>query len=85
MEKENKIKVIPDGNNILFTVPETAALLKTNTTFVYKLINAGLLPVLKLGRYKIRKESLLDFVAKYEGMDVSDPCNINPINVAISE
>lgn len=51
-------------------------MIKTNPAYVYSLINSGLLPALKLGSYKIRKTTLLDFLEKYEGKDLT---NINEI------
>ena len=68
-------------NDVLYTVSETAKLLRTNPATVYKIINAGLLPVLKLGCYKIRKEALLEFLKKYEGKDLSNPCKIKDLNL----
>ena len=38
--------------DILYTVAETAKLLKTNPNYIYDLINKGLLPALKLGSFK---------------------------------
>lgn len=57
----------------LLTVKEAAKVLRTNPTYVYKLINAGLLPVLKLGCYKVREGALDAFIASHEGYDVTDP------------
>lgn len=64
---------------ILYTVKETSKILKTNPAYVYSLINEGLLPVLKLGSYKIRKTSLLEFLAKYEEKDLTDPKDIKDL------
>ncbi|MDO4173937.1 MAG: helix-turn-helix domain-containing protein [Eubacteriales bacterium] len=64
----------------LLTVKEVSRVLKTNINYVYKLIRTGLLPVLKLGSYKIRRSSLDEFLKKYEGYDLSDPeviCRVN--------
>lgn len=58
--------------DILFTVKETAQLLKVNVDAVHKLRKAGLLPFMKLGSYKIRKQALLDFLEKYEGKNVDE-------------
>lgn len=58
--------------DILYTVAETAKLLKTNPNYIYDLINKGLLPALKLGSFKVRRASLLEFLAKYEGQDLTD-------------
>lgn len=65
--------------DVLYTVSETAKLIKSNPTYVYNLIKAGLLPVLKLGSFKIRRTALIDFLNKYENWDVSDPSNPRPI------
>lgn len=62
--------------NVLYTVQEVAELLKTNGTYVYSLIRAGELPALKLGRLKIRKEALEDFLERNEGKDLSNPKNV---------
>ena len=43
-----------------------------------------MLPALKLGSIKIRKESLNEFLKKYDGMDLTDlnnVCNINSCNM----
>lgn len=63
-------------NKVLYTVREVAEVLHTNPAYVYSLVKAGLLPVLKLGSYKVRKESLLEFLEKYEGKDLRDPFNV---------
>lgn len=59
--------------DVLYTVAEVAKLIKTNPAYVYELIKAGLIPVLKLGSYKIRRVALLEFLEKYEGMDLTNP------------
>lgn len=65
--------------DILFTVQETAKLLKTNKNYVYGLVKTGLLPALKIGSVKVRKSSLLEFLQKYEGMDISEPTNVKEL------
>lgn len=61
---------------VLYTVKETAELLKTNPNYVYELIKRGLLPALKLGSLKIRRTSLLIFLKENEGKDLTDLNNI---------
>lgn len=51
----------------------------TNPSYVYQLINSGLLPVLKLGSYKIRHEALMKFLSTYEGYDLSNPKNVEKL------
>ena len=76
----NKSEVIQMQETMLYTVGEVAALLKCNPGRVYALHRAGLLPFLKLGCLKCRKEALQEFLAKYEGYDISDPEHIVPLN-----
>ena len=53
--------------------------MKTNKTYVYRLINTGKLPAIKLGAYKVRQEALSEFLKEHEGMDVTDPNDIKPL------
>lgn len=66
--------------DMLYTVKETADVLKTNTDCVYELIKKGYLKCLKLKSYKIRKSTLEKFLDKYEGYDLSDLDNIKELN-----
>lgn len=88
LQTVSNINCLTNGNNylndskdldVLFTVEEVSKLLKTNPPYVYKIIKMGLLPVLKLGRYKVRKIALDEFLRKYEGKDLSDLNNIKDI------
>lgn len=63
-------------DNILYTVKEVTIILKTNVDYVHKLRSARLLPFLKLGQYKVRKEALAEFLCRYEGKDLTDPFQI---------
>ena len=60
----------------LYTAKEVSKILKVNVHKVYDLIRAGMLPALKLGSIKIRKESLKEYLKKYEGMDLTDLYNV---------
>lgn len=64
---------------MLYTVPEVAEILKTNVDYVYKLQRSGLLKFVKIGRLKCRKTTLEEFLEKYDGMDLSDPFNVQQI------
>ena len=66
--------------DMLYTVPEVAAILKTNVDYVYKLQKAGLIRFMKIGRWKCRKAALEEFLKKYDGYDISDPFNIKEIS-----
>lgn len=67
--------------DILYTVKETSKILKTNTDYVYSLIKKGYLRCLKLGSYKIRKTTIDEFLAKYEGFDLSDLDNVKELEL----
>lgn len=67
------------NEDVLLTVTEVSKVIKTNTNYVYNLIKAGHLPVVKLGSYKIRRSSLMDFIEKNEGNDLTDPFNVKKI------
>lgn len=61
---------------MLYNMKEVSEILKTNVTYVHRLRRAGLLPCIKLGTYKVRKESLDAFLEKYEGYDLTVPENV---------
>jgi excisionase family DNA binding protein len=65
--------------DMLYTVPEVAAILKTNVDYVYKLQRAGLIRFMKIGRYKCRKSTLEQFLERFDGCDISDPFNVQKI------
>ena len=58
---------------IIYTVKE-------NPAYVYSLIKSGLLPALKLGSYKIRKSTLVNFLENNEGKDLTNPFDIKPLS-----
>ena len=66
--------------DVLYTVKEVAELLKTNIDYVHKLRKAGLLPFLKIGQYKVRKQSLELFLERYEGKALTDPFDVKELN-----
>lgn len=58
---------------MLYTMKEVSEILKTNVTYVHRLRKTGLLPCIKLGTYKVRKEALEAFLMRYEGHDLTEP------------
>lgn len=60
---------LPD---LLFTVEETAKILKSNTNTTYKLIREGKLQALKLGRLKVPSFEIERFLRDNLGQDLSD-------------
>lgn len=71
-----------ENEDILYTVQETARLLKVGKNKVYELVRAGLLPALNLGGTKIRREALTRFLEIHENYDLTDVNNIVPLNGA---
>lgn len=67
--------------DVLYTVKEVSLLIKTNVGYVYNLIRKGYLPALNLGSLKIRRTSLLSFLEKYDGKDLSDLNNIKDLEI----
>jgi DNA binding domain, excisionase family protein len=65
--------------DILYTVKEASKLLKTSPNYVYGLVRKGMLPALKLGSFKIRRSTLLNFVEQNEGKDLTDLDNISDL------
>ena len=67
------------SDNPVYAVKEVSRMLHTNPALIYRLINLGLLPALKLGSIRVRKEALDAFLQRYEGCDLSDPLNIKAL------
>lgn len=68
--------------DMLLTVKEVSEELKCSKAAVYRLIHNNLLPVLKIGNLKVRRNSLEEFLAKYEGYDVTDPSNVKMLDMS---
>ena len=67
---EFSIVKLAEGDRLI-SVREVAARLGTNQTFVRKLIDTGLLPCIKFGRYKrISICVLSEFIRKHQGDDL---------------
>lgn len=65
---------------ILYTVKEVAQIIKTNVDYVHRLRRSGLLPFLKIGQYKVRRQALLDFLRLYEGKDITNPYDVRELD-----
>jgi len=66
--------------DLLYTVPEVAKILKVDQHKVYDLIDKKIIIGLKLGRLKVTKIELLRFLRDYAGKDLSDLDNIKELN-----
>lgn len=58
---------------MLYTVKEVSEILKCNVDYVHRLRKSGVLPFIKLGHYKVTKESLDDFLRDWNGWDLTNP------------
>ena len=70
-------------DTLLYTIAEVAEIMSVNKNYVYSLIRNGLLPALKLGSLKVRKDALVKFLADFEGMDLTNPekvCKLAYVN-----
>lgn len=84
MSANTSSSLLPSANHsipdrVVYTVKEVSILLRTNPAFVYRLIDLGLLPALKLGSIRVRKDALDNFLRQYEGFDLSDPCDVKAL------
>lgn len=70
---------------MLYTVKEVSEILKTNISYVHLLRKSGKLPFIKLGTYKVRKETLEEFLAYYENYDLTDPNCIKALSTENGE
>ncbi|SHJ99510.1 DNA binding domain-containing protein, excisionase family [Hathewaya proteolytica DSM 3090] len=62
--------------DVLYTVPEVAQLLKTDEATVRRLISKKILVGLKLGRIKVTRKELMRFLDWASGKDFTDLDNI---------
>lgn len=60
------------NETLIYTVHEVAKILHSSPNYVYKLIEYGYLPAIKLGSIKILKLSLEKFLIENQGNDLSN-------------
>ena len=65
--KKSTTTEILECPDILYTIPETAYLLRVNKNTVYQLINNDYLRSIKLGCRKVSRKAILDFIEQYDG------------------
>lgn len=66
--------------NLLYSVHEVAKMLHSSPNYIYKLIEKGYLPAIKLGSVKILKSTLIQFLIDNEGNDLSNIESIKKLN-----
>lgn len=79
MQKDFGTERGDDMAEMLFTVKETAEILKCNTDYVHRLRKAGLIKFMKLGSFKVRKSELERFLEECENKDLTDPFNVKDL------
>lgn len=67
---------------LVLSVREVSQMLHTNPALVYRFVDLGLLPALKLGSIRVRRDALEEFLRTYEGCDLSNPEDIKPLSQA---
>lgn len=72
-------------DNMLYSVHEVAKMLHSSPNYIYKLIEKGYLPAIKLGSIKILKSTLIKFLIDNEGNDLSNINSIKKICVSSVE
>jgi len=68
------------NNSLIYTVKEVATILRSSPNYIYRLIEKGYLPAIKLGSIKVLKSSLEDFLSINEGNDLSDLNNVKKLS-----
>ena len=66
---------------ILYTVKEAAEILKCKENTVNSLINSNMLKCIIIGRRKIPRTELLEFIEANLGQDVTNPFNPRQIDI----
>lgn len=67
------------NDSLIYTVKEVATLLRSSPNYIYRLIENGYLPAIKLGSIKVRKDALENFLVVNEGNDLSDLNNVKKL------
>nr|WP_038263270.1 helix-turn-helix domain-containing protein [Peptoclostridium litorale] len=68
-------------SDYLYTVSETAKILRMNPNAVYDLIKKNLLSATRLGRIKVRKKEIEKFMERIDGKDLSDLDNVKELKL----
>lgn len=72
-------------DNMIYSAHEVAKILHSSPNYVYKLIEKGYLPAIKLGSVKILKSTLIKFLIENEGNDLSNINNIKKLSIVSVE
>lgn len=66
---------------MVYTVREVATILHTSPNYVYKLIDKGFLPAIKLRSVRVLKQSLEHFLIINQGKDLSNMNEIKKLEI----
>ena len=69
------------NDTLVYTVRDGTKILHCSPNYVYKLIENGYLPAIKLRSIRILKSSLEKFLFENQGNDLSDPNNITKMEI----
>lgn len=69
------------NETMVYTVREVATILRTSPNYVYKLIEKGYLPAIRLGSVRILKKSLEQFLMANQGNDLSNIDKIKKLDI----
>lgn len=73
------------NDNMVYTVKEVAKILHSSPNYIYKLIENGYLPALKLGSIKILKSSLEKFLENNLGKDFSNLDDVKELKITMED
>ena len=69
------------NETMVYTVREVATILHTSPNYVYKLIDKGFLPAIKLRSVRVLKQSLERFLIINQGKDLSNMNEIKKLEI----
>ena len=69
------------NETMVYTVREVATILHTSPNYVYKLIDKGFLPAIKLRSVRVLKQSLEQFLIINQGKDLSNMNEIKKLEI----
>lgn len=69
------------SDTMIYTVQEVAKIIHTSPNYVYKLIEKGYLPAIKLGSVKVLKNTLEQFLIENQGKDFTNLDSISKLEL----
>ena len=69
------------SDTMIYTVQEVAKIIHTSPNYVYKLIEKGYLPAIKLGSVKVLKNTLEQFLIENQGKDFTNLDSVSKLEL----